>query len=309
MGRFVGTFFLYMAAAFAAMILGIAGLIPVALGLTLFAVIVLWAVASMIRTSSRTRKGYPELMDMTDARSGTAEILEADEFPMFMYMGEAEYPPRLYRLKLRVTLPGSSPYETMHYTAAHPWMTNHLLPGNSWPIWVHPKKPKRMHLLFGDGRGREPGNARTVTFEASDHSSVPKEASDAVKAATGLDLGDLIQQAVAGKLDGTDLPPTIDVELPDQVIVTNTRLDLIEQGLDGTARVTAVRDLGLASAAGTIVELDLEVTRSGGQPYPAVLKAEFAAATMPRPGETVSVKIDPDRPGRVLILGESGASW
>jgi hypothetical protein len=189
-GSMIGRFLAWFVAAFALMGLGIAEVIPVAIGLVGFTVLVLVAVGTMINSVRRIRRGYPELVEMPEAIRGTAEIIAAYETNMLAYMGEAEgYAPRTYALDLRVSLPDRPVYETQHLTAAHGWAVAHLTPGNRLPVYVHPTKPKRMHVDFESVRGS--AAATTHTIVGGD----PDDAADVVRRVTGMDLDSIVQSA------------------------------------------------------------------------------------------------------------------
>lgn len=330
MRSMIGRFFAYFVAGFAVVGLGIAEIIPVWIGLVGFVVLVLIGVGTMVNSIRRIRKGYPALMQMPEAVRGTAEIIEAHETNMLAYMGEAKgYAPRTYALDLRVSLPDRPVYETRHHTAAHEWAIAHLMPGNKLPVYVHPKKPNRMHVDFDSVRG--PAGTPTVGDGTTDHSadivrrvtgmdlkSIVKSAGasgDVVRNVTGMDLSELIEKAVTeGRRnpDGSftlEQTPKVTIDVPQHVTVTNTRLDLAESGVDGTATVRAVRELGFTSAVGPIVELDLEVTVPGQPSNRVSQRVEMPADSIPRAGDELAVRVDPSSPGRVLVAGESGVSW
>lgn len=318
MGTWLRNFLIVFFAGMVFLFVGLALEWPVGVVLAVSMGLILGAVVYMVGTVRRVRKGYPELMDMPEALQGTAEILTAGQLPMNLYMGEAEgYAPKAYQLELRVSVVGRPTYEVKHMTAAHPWAVAHLMPGNKIPVYLHPTKPKRMHLDFEQFR---PGVGRAGTAETGDITidgaavdmstgqitGVDPDALDAVKQATGMDLGDLINRSISAA-GGIGSVPGIDIDLPEQVTVTNTRLELVESGVDGTAVVTRTRDLGMATPTGKVMEVSLEVTVAGEQPYRVVQRADLP--TTPTDGETVKVKVDPNDGARVLIDGESGTSW
>lgn len=341
MGGVFKRFFALFIAAFVSMGLSIAEVIPAVVGVTGFVVLVLAAVADMVWSIRRIRRGWPELMELPEAIRGTGEILEAYETNLYAYMGEPEgYAPKTYALDLRVSLPGRPGYEIRHYTTAHRWATSHMAKGNRVPVFVHPTKPKRMHVDFGEvpggpagseGAGRVNvnvvGGESMLTPEMIDAiekatgmgpgsvAADTPEGSQAVRAATGLDLGALIEKAMTegtrgpgGQISVADVPG-VTLELPDQVTVTNTRLDLAASGVMSTATVRGVKSLGVTSAVGPIIELDLEVQVPGGGINRVSQRIEMPQNSIPTVGHNVEVKVDPGNPGRILVKGESGTSW
>ena len=82
------------------------------------------------------------------------------------------------------------------------------------------------------------------------------------------------------------------------------RAELAGRGLAGRAVVHGHRDLDIATPAGRIVELDLEVTVPERPAYRVVTRGEVPASMgdLLTAGMTVPVRVDPDEPSRVLVL-------
>lgn len=339
MAKQLGLFFLLFISAFVA-----AGVL-LAVGqevaaVVVFLVLVFTAVFVVIALSARTRSGNAKIARMPDARPGRATILQAEEMPVSMSMGESKYPPRTYRLRLRVELHDEPPYEIRHYESARPWETAHLRPGTVVPCLVHPRKRDKIHLQFGDLRGvgqhaagtwtgpaPQTGPATTIagtgTGTGTGSWSLPGQIQtpggqidvDAiVRGATGLDLQEVLRRADAGEaIPGAEVRRGQDVEIR-HVDVTygdgsappapGTMVPPAPPGGAGLREATAVvngaRDTG-PGTVGRVVELDLTVNPTGQAPYRVVTTADLAPATIPRLGETIRVQVDPSRPSHVVI--------
>ena len=74
-------------------------------------------------------------------------------------------------------------------------------------------------------------------------------------------------------------------------------------GRPGTATITAVRQTGLFVNENPEVEMDLQVSVDGMQPYPATHRQVVAMIAAPQfqPGSTVPVKVDPAEPTSLIV--------
>lgn len=147
MGRQLGLFFLFFVLAFVVGGVAMALDQPV-VGAIGFIGLILVAVGMTVWGSARVRSGNEQLVGMRGVRHGRATILSATPTAMMASMGEARYPPRVYRLRLSVEVEGRQPYEITHSEAAHPWNAGHLQAGRVVPCLVHPTKDKMVHLQF-----------------------------------------------------------------------------------------------------------------------------------------------------------------
>jgi hypothetical protein len=74
-------------------------------------------------------------------------------------------------------------------------------------------------------------------------------------------------------------------------------------GLMGTATVTALTETGTVMNNAPVVELDLQVTVGGGEPYPVKHRQLIAYSAMPnfQPGKSFSVRVDQNDPTKLVI--------
>ncbi len=74
-------------------------------------------------------------------------------------------------------------------------------------------------------------------------------------------------------------------------------------GLPGTATITALRDTGATVNDHPVVELDLQVSLSGGAPYAATTRQTINRLYVGnfQPGTAVSVKVDPADHSQLII--------
>jgi hypothetical protein len=80
------------------------------------------------------------------------------------------------------------------------------------------------------------------------------------------------------------------------------RLKLIQTGLDGTANILAVQDSGATVNGNPVVEIDMNVTPDNGEPYAAHLKTMVSRIAVPRVGDTVKIKYEPENPQQIAIV-------
>ncbi|HEY8583605.1 MAG TPA: hypothetical protein VIL49_11680 [Capillimicrobium sp.] len=78
-----------------------------------------------------------------------------------------------------------------------------------------------------------------------------------------------------------------------------------QAGVDGRARVDAMREVGTQLGGGHQIEFELTVTRDGAAPYTVTTSQSMHEATLAgvREGGDVIVKIDPDDPQSLLVWG------
>ncbi len=76
-----------------------------------------------------------------------------------------------------------------------------------------------------------------------------------------------------------------------------------ETGAAATARVLAIGADGSSFNDHPNVDLQLEVTRDGGTPYKATVRALISQLAIPRiqPGCTIAVRVDPTDPGTMVV--------
>lgn len=74
-------------------------------------------------------------------------------------------------------------------------------------------------------------------------------------------------------------------------------------GLMGTATVTALTETGTMMNNAPVVELDLQVTVGGGEPYPVKHRQLIAHSALPsfQPGKSFSVRVDQNDPTKLII--------
>ena len=78
---------------------------------------------------------------------------------------------------------------------------------------------------------------------------------------------------------------------------------LAVDGRPGTATIKAIRQTGMVINENPQVELDLEVTVDGGEPYAVTHRQVIAMIAIPQfqPGQTVPVKVDPADPQTLVV--------
>lgn len=83
--------------------------------------------------------------------------------------------------------------------------------------------------------------------------------------------------------------------------------DVLERGEPASAVITSMSETGTTVNQHPVVEFELRVTRTGGQPYDATVKQMLPRLLLPRvqPGISVTVKVLPDDPARVGVDWES----
>lgn len=77
------------------------------------------------------------------------------------------------------------------------------------------------------------------------------------------------------------------------------------EGRDGTATIDAVRDNGMTLNERPVLEFDLQVTVGGFGPYPVTITQAVSRPAVARlqPGAEVDVKVDPENPHGVVMVG------
>lgn len=132
--------------------------------------------------------------------------------------------------------------------------------------------------------------------------------------ATANAVGQAVAAALAGQQPGSVTSPqiniTIDYGAGGNTLTAAEAAQLVSTGEPATAVVTAITDVEvpaafLPSAAASMADLALRVTRSDGRSYPAGTRLGFRSperrALIGRVGQTVPVRIDPANPARVTI--------
>lgn len=81
--------------------------------------------------------------------------------------------------------------------------------------------------------------------------------------------------------------------------------ELIEKGTPAPATITAVNQTGMYMNNNPQVRIDLEIAPPEGETYTVVLHRFLQLVQIPRvqPGTVVEVRIDPENPKRVAIVG------
>ena len=79
---------------------------------------------------------------------------------------------------------------------------------------------------------------------------------------------------------------------------------LMQTGLEGRAVVKQLRDTGTMVNNMPTLELDLEVSVAGREPYPVAHRQVVSHASLGglQPGATVAVKVDPDDPATLILV-------
>lgn len=74
-------------------------------------------------------------------------------------------------------------------------------------------------------------------------------------------------------------------------------------GLMGTATVTALTETGTEINNAPVMELDLQVTVGGGEPYPVKHRQLIGYSALPnfQPGKSFSVRVDQNDPTKLVI--------
>ena len=77
---------------------------------------------------------------------------------------------------------------------------------------------------------------------------------------------------------------------------------LLKRGRDAAATVLEIRDTGVTLNKNPYVRLRLRVLPPDGAPYEAETRALVSRVSIPRVGDTVAVKYDPEKPGDVIAV-------
>ncbi len=90
--------------------------------------------------------------------------------------------------------------------------------------------------------------------------------------------------------------------LEGQVAHQQKAMHLSQNGIPGTATITAVRQTGVFINENPECDIDLTVTTSG-EPYAATVRQTLALVAIPQfqPGTAVPVKVDPQDPQSLII--------
>lgn len=328
MRRSLGIFFLLFTLAFVVGGVGMAMDQP-AIAIPGFIGLVLAAVISIILASARTRSGNSRLVGMQGVRHGRATILQAEATRMLVSMGESKYPPRTYRLRLRVELEGRQPYELTHYEAAYPWDAGHLRAGHVMPCLVHPTKDSEVYLdferrapatttathprMFADVESAPtviaPSGLDSIPWPSAPSAPVQYpggqiDIDDLLRQKTGSDLQGLLRRVEAGEqVPGVSVGGLGMTGAPGAPGSGGPGIPASYGGaVDATAVINGVRELGPDANGHPLIELDLLVAIPGQTPYRTVQITERPVLRMPSPGETLRVRVDPSRPSEIALL-------
>ncbi len=80
---------------------------------------------------------------------------------------------------------------------------------------------------------------------------------------------------------------------------------LLENGIAAPATITSVNQTGMYMNNNPQVRIDLEIAPPDGEVYPVVMHRFLQLVQIPQvqPGKVVDVRIDPENPKRVAIVG------
>jgi len=77
---------------------------------------------------------------------------------------------------------------------------------------------------------------------------------------------------------------------------------LLQNGADGTAVVASVTDTGQTVNMNPVVVVQMKVTPASGAPFDAVAQTMVSRIAVPRAGDTVKVKYNPDNLMQIAIV-------
>ncbi|HTX78795.1 MAG TPA: hypothetical protein VMC62_03965 [Longilinea sp.] len=77
---------------------------------------------------------------------------------------------------------------------------------------------------------------------------------------------------------------------------------LMQNGADGTAVVASVTDTGQTVNMNPVVVVQMKVTPASGAPFDAVAQTMVSRIAVPRAGDTVKVKYNPDNLMQIAIV-------
>ncbi len=200
-------------------------------GVVVFTVLILVAVVDMVATTFRIGRGDRRLARRADTHRGRATVLEAREIPFTLHLGGSTYQPRMFELRLRVEVPEVDPYEVNHHVAARPWDVDHIRPGNVIECRVHPRRRRKLVLVFPEGTTPFGVDVPGVTI---DHGGVGGGAS-ATAVVQGLQ--DLGATPTGARLVELDLLVSVAGEVPYRVVM---EVELAPGAIPGLGRTVPV---------------------------------------------------------------------
>jgi hypothetical protein len=77
---------------------------------------------------------------------------------------------------------------------------------------------------------------------------------------------------------------------------------LLQNGADGTADVVSVQDTGATVNMNPVVLIVMKVTPAAGAPFDVTAQTTVSRIAVPRPGDKVKVKYNPDSPQQIIIV-------
>jgi DNA-directed RNA polymerase subunit RPC12/RpoP len=77
---------------------------------------------------------------------------------------------------------------------------------------------------------------------------------------------------------------------------------LMQNGADGTAKVVSVEDLGATANMQRAIDLDLQVTPATGDPFDSEKPFDIPPTAIPRLGDNLKVKYNPDDSFDIAVL-------
>ena len=90
----------------------------------------------------------------------------------------------------------------------------------------------------------------------------------------------------------------------DQIQQANRANKLAKAGIETPARIESMTETGNADASGSReYEFALKVSPNGGPPYDATTRQYIHPASSVSSGQDVTVKVDPDDSGEVILWG------
>jgi hypothetical protein len=100
------------------------------------------------------------------------------------------------------------------------------------------------------------------------------------------------------------------VDMAEQMAYRDRTMRINANGVEGTATILAVRNLGTGTAGvGTKMEFDLSVTAGPGSPRNITIKQEMMGdPSAYTPGSGLTIKINPENPDEALVWGGAPAA-
>jgi hypothetical protein len=220
--------------------------------------------------------------------AGTAEILGIEDTGKAIGV-ESHGQDSIYRVHVRVTIPGKEPYELQHETVNPPYNAKTV------PCFVHPDDHKRIYL------DRDAGAAAEVAEQMSAASGQPVSGDWASVQAAAQAMGEQAQkqaEAMQAQFAAASSPaPAQDQQSAEDQSYTA-----------GRARVISAQERAITLPTGAkLFDLELEVTLPEEKPYQVAVLSEVPGqmAEHLQPGLEVTVKVADTRRTAVLVDWEA----